>query len=296
MTKDRHPAFDAAGAHTASASLAPVWQPLGASIRGAAHTRAGRPNQDAIAWRAPANPHEPAVLAIADGHGSAAYVRSQNGAKLAVQVAIDFLYDFARLHDRSTSLTAVNRLASERLPRDLVLAWRTAVDAHLTRHPFTDAERALSADRASSDPCVAYGATLLCVLATPAYLLLLQLGDGDMLLVDRAQNVSRPPLPHDPRLLGNQTTSLCGQSAWRDVRTVFQPLTTAPPSLILLATDGYANSFADESGFFAAAADLGAILAAKGKRTVVKNLPKWLAATSSLGSGDDITLGLLYHP
>lgn len=279
-----------------SASLAPAWHILGASIRGASHTRAGRPNQDAIAWHAPTAPHEPAVLAVADGHGSAAYVRSQNGAKLAVQIAVDLLCAFAHLHAQTTNLTAVKRLATERLPRDLVLAWRAAVEAHLAAHPFTDAERALWTARTASDPYVAYGATLITVVATSAYILFLQLGDGDILLVDHAQNVVRPPIPHDPRLLGNQTTSLCGQSAWRDVRTVFQPITTEAPALILLATDGYANSFADEAGFFAAAADVESALAAEGERAVEKNLPKWLRQTSSLGSGDDITLGLLYQP
>lgn len=279
-----------------SVSVELAWRVLGASVRGAAHTRAGRPNQDAIAWRAPSSSSQAAVLAVADGHGSARYVRSQNGAKLAVHVAVELLWAFADHHAQTASLSTVKRLATERLPRDLVLAWRAAVDEHLAAHPFTTAEQSVWADGKSSEPYPAYGATLIGVLATPAYLLFLQLGDGDILLVDHAHNVTRPPLPADPRLLGNQTTSLCGPSAWRDVRTVFQPIAAQVPALILLTTDGYANSFADESGFFAAAAEVEETLRADGEGPVLRHLPGWLRTTSALGSGDDVTLGLLYHP
>ncbi len=144
------------------------------------------------------------------------------------------------------------------------------------------------------DPLRAYGATLLAALITPRYLLLLQLGDGDIFIVDSAGRVGRPPLPNDPRLIANQTTSLCGATAWQDVRSYFQPLTARPPALVMLATDGYSNSFADENGFYSAAADLLEAIRTQGSHQTRIQLPGWLRATSKAGSGDDISVGLAY--
>ena len=131
-------------------------------------------------------------------------------------------------------------------------------------------------------------------MITPHYLLLLQLGDGDILIVDSASRVSRPPIPNDPRLIANQTTSLCGATAWLDMRAHFQAFATRPPALVMLSTDGYVNSFADEEGFFAAATDILDHIRQEGADATRAQLPGWLRATSRGGSGDDISVGLAY--
>ena len=59
---------------------------LAASVTGAAHLRAGRPNQDAAdCWE---SGDRTVVLAVADGHGGEAYARSDRGARFAVEEAI----------------------------------------------------------------------------------------------------------------------------------------------------------------------------------------------------------------
>jgi serine/threonine protein phosphatase PrpC len=273
-----------------------VWQVTGASIRGANHTRTHLPNQDAIAWQAPVRPGDPAVIALADGHGAARYVRSHRGAKLAVTLAVDLLAAFAAEHVRATDLVGLARQSAEQLPRTLVRTWQDKVAADYAARPFTPEEEARRQVRPDvpHDPLRAYGATLLAAVMTQRYLLFCQLGDGDILTVDAQGEVSRPPLPADPRLVANQTTSLCGAEAWRDMRTYFQPLTARPPALVMLASDGYANSFADQAGFFAAAADLLRALHTHGLQHTANRLPHWLHATSAAGSGDDISVGLAY--
>ena len=278
----------------------PIWRLIGASVRGAVHARANRPNQDAIAWHEPSAPAEVVALAVADGHGASRYFRSHRGAKLAVKLAVDMLRDFGSEHPGPRRLAAVADLANEQIPRTLVRAWQAAVRQDLSVAPFTPAEEdawnTLRSERAAdNDPARAYGATLLAALITPHYLFLLQLGDGDILVIDAAGKVGRPPLPRDPRLIANQTTSLCSPAAWRDIRTYFQPLTTRTPQLIMLATDGYANSFLDEEGFLATAVDLLAAVRERGHRRTANQLPRWLHATSLRGSGDDITVGLAYR-
>jgi serine/threonine protein phosphatase PrpC len=64
--------------------------------------------------------------------------------------------------------------------------------------------------------------------------------------------------------------------------------------MILLSTDGYANSFQDDSGFLKAARDIWEILRSDGKDYVQKHLEEWLNETSEGGSGDDITVGLVF--
>lgn len=281
------------------------WSLLGASVRGAAHIRADLPNQDAIAWLPTSGgPDARVVMALSDGHGSAKYFRSASGAQLAVSTAADTLLSLIASQDvMSTNLSATKRTAEEKLPQTLVRAWEEAVHAHLAEHPFTEEERQRLAEqsgaeavaRLDSAPLRAYGATLLAVVVMPDYILYIQLGDGDMLTVSAAGEVARPPLAVDARLFGDETTSLCTPDAWRDFRVYFQTLAGEPPALLLLSTDGYSKSFRDESGFFAVGSDLLEMARADGLEAIGQSLPDWLAEASQRGSGDDITLGLIYR-
>ena len=65
------------------------------------------------------------------------------------------------------------------------------------------------------DDCIA--------LATPEFLLLGQLGDGDLILVDGSGTVSRP-LPIDPRCFGEETSSLCLPDAPTSLRVLATPV------------------------------------------------------------------------
>jgi hypothetical protein len=140
---------------------------------------------------------------------------------------------------------------------------------------------------------LAYGATLSTVWLGEAFVLYLQLGDGDILTVSPDGTVSRP-LPEDERLFGGQTTSLCAPGAWRDFRVAFQTLTAGRrPAVVLLSTDGYANAFREDAGFLKVGADLLELLRQEGLDPVAAGLEAWLAEATEQGSGDDVTLGLL---
>ena len=58
----------------------------------------------------------------------------------------------------------------------------------------------------------------------------------------------------------------------------------------MLATDGYANSFAEDADFEQVAKDLYAAIQQDGPSAVAGHLPDWLEATSKGGSGDDISV------
>jgi serine/threonine protein phosphatase PrpC len=276
------------------------WRVLGASVRGATHTRAGIPNQDALVWLPPAGIGWPLILSLADGHGSPRSFRSAAGAHLAVDVTLRELSAFLARQGEHPDLAQLRQLGNDLLPQAIVAQWSAAVAEALTRHPLEEkelerleAEAGANARQAvETHPFLAYGTTVLAAAVTPFALLYLQLGDGDLLVVSPTGEVSRP-LPRDPRLLANETTSLCMPEAWKEMRVAIDPLTEATPALVLLATDGYANSFRDEAAFLQVGPDLVNLLRSDGWEVVQASLPRWLAETSEAGSGDDITVGLL---
>jgi hypothetical protein len=251
------------------------WRTVGCSIPGATHRRRQLPNQDAISCL-PANGCSPvAIVSIADGHGSSACFRSGEGAALAVSTATELLQSCAPdlAHDGFEAFR-------QQLTDTLVNGWRSRVSEHLQANPL---------DHPATEPWTIYGSTVLAVLATPGFVLYLQLGDGDIVTVDDHGRTSRP-IARDERLLGIETTSLCSPSARDEVRVAFG---TELPRLLLLSTDGYANSFTDDDGFLQAGSDLLRLLRDDGVDAVRKNLGGWLTETSELGSGDDITVAIL---
>jgi len=278
------------------------WRVVGRSVQGASHARGGIPNQDAILWSPDSGTGPPLILSLSDGHGSPRNFRSDVGAQIAVEAVTNLMRELLLAGQPDPSkLSAIKRTAEERLPSEIVRRWRAAVDRHLQDNPITEEEletlekrRDPKARRAiERDPQVAYGATLLSVLITSGFILYLQLGDGDILTVADNGEVTRP-IARDPRLIANETTSLCMTDAWREVQIKFQALYGPHPALILLATDGYANSFVNEDAFLKVGTDILDILRTDGLEVVEQNLSGWLTDASEAGSGDDITMGIVF--
>jgi hypothetical protein len=274
------------------------WQVVGTSVRGASHRRKGLPNQDAVRWWPTSGAGPPLALATSDGHGSAKCFRSDVGSRLAVATALEVA---ASVLEGAPDGTLPDLPAMESIVEALARRWQGAVRAHLLAHPFgvDELDRLADGDGASAreavigNPLLAYGATLTTVWLGETFLLYFQLGDGDILTVTADGAVGRP-LPMDARLFAGQTTSLCAPGAWRDFRIGFQTFGRADrPALVLLATDGYANAFREDSGFLQVGTDLLAMIREEGLQHVAAGLETWLAEASDSGSGDDVTLGLL---
>jgi serine/threonine protein phosphatase PrpC len=276
------------------------WRIAGATVRGALHRRRDLPNQDALGFWPVTGGHA-AVLAVADGHGSSKCYRSAEGARLAVQVALDLIR--GQVLGRAGGTAAEWQALAKELPRQLVAGWQAAVRQSLEDNALPDEEEDFSAyfqslidaeENTEADPYLPFGTTLLAVAVTPGALLYWQLGDGDILMVVEDGAVTRP-LSRDERLIANETTSLCSAGAIDDFRVCVQPLEDRPPALVLVSTDGYANSFRDDAGFLQVGSDLLAMIRADGLEAVAGALEGWLTEASEQGSGDDVTLGLLYR-
>ncbi|HEX3932974.1 MAG TPA: protein phosphatase 2C domain-containing protein [Nocardioides sp.] len=266
--------MDAVGAAT--------WRVTSASRKGSSHGD-DVPNQDAVQFLAvkDASGADVCVAAVSDGHGGRRYVRSDVGSSLAVGAAVTQVAEALREHTGAESFEALLR----REVPELVRGWRASVLSHLKAHPFTDAESRRAGADLGSDPVVAYGATLLVVVVGDRGVGLAQIGDGDALV--RTHGFATRPVPGDPRLVAGETTSLCLDTAVSDFRYAALP-GSADPDLVLLASDGYGNSFADKDWWRAVVGDLAWFLTDHDFEDFATQFPTWLGESAQVG-GDDVS-------
>lgn len=278
-----------------------MWKGLKRMVRGVAHSTC----QDWCDFDVTGT--DVVVAAVADGHGGDKYFRSHVGAQLAVKAAIESSQQL--LANSTADLRQLRGLVQNDLPHEIVKAWRAKVRDDMQREPFTSNEegKLAAGERSLEAQLVPYGSTLLLALVSSHFIAYLQLGDGDILAVGTDQTVIRP-IQRDPTLIANETTSLAStwpdrrtgrlvHEPWRLMKTHFHELGTEgePPLLIMLSSDGYSNSFRDNSAFEQVATDILTALRSHGHEWVDSALDGWLQETSVHGSGDDISVALLHR-
>lgn len=272
-------------------SATPLWESLHGSVQGVNKTR----NQDHYEVEGLGTAGAPLIMAVADGHGSAAHARSHLGSRYAVDLFVQEARLFASLaqprgEGRPPSLAWLMRYAEYAFPRQLVSAWREKVLGNWERtsapgEPPVPEEEKLRL----------YGSTFVGAVLTPRLFAAWQLGDGELTVVGDNGGVSVPLAPEEADL-GDETESLCTPEAWLKVRTHWAPV-TAPsraPRLVALSTDGLSKSFASDKGFRQFVSGLDGRLSAEGAECVRAVLPRWLAKASE-HSGDDTTLVAAWH-
>lgn len=150
------------------------WRVTAASVRGAAHEKAGLPCQDAHRWVAASE--KVLIAGVADGAGSAplAGVGAEVAAKTAVETACR----------RFSVLSSLGEMGNAE--------W-----ARLLTETLADAKMALGSEaKARSLPSSDLATTLIVVVATPDLVAAVQIGDGAVISVDEGGGmlcVTRPP-------------------------------------------------------------------------------------------------------
>jgi Protein phosphatase 2C len=269
-----------------------LWFALTASQLGAAHQTTGLPNQDAVAARQ-VRP-DVLVVAVADGHGHRRHFRSARGSQLAVTVACDAARELAARLDGYQTAAPIESEALGTLVPAITGEWRDAVREDVVANPFTPREQASRGG--GDDPLIAYGSTLLLAIAGRRWLVLVQIGDGDIMGI---QPDGRPllPVPRDPSLDGQQTTSLCGPRAEDEFRAAVVDTSTTPLLGVMLATDGYGNAQVADPWTDAVSADLAELIYDRPPEWLAGQLPLWASRCASAdGSADDTTIALLIAP
>jgi hypothetical protein len=268
------------------------WLALTATHRGAMHQMHGLPNQDAIALRQ--FQQNGLVAAVADGHGHHRHFRSARGSELAVAIAGQAAAELAeRLDDFEAASEIESDVLSTLVPA-ITSLWRAAVRDDLAEEPFTIAEE--EARAFGDDALIAYGTTLLLAITWRNWLVLTQIGDGDIVCI-RPDGRALLPVPGDPSLDGRQTTSLCGPRAELEFRAAVVNTAITPLLGVLLATDGYGNAQAAEPWPDAVGSDLAEQIGDREPEWLAEQLPVWASRCASTdGSADDTTIALLIAP
>lgn len=241
--------------------------------RGYSHIIGDLPCQDrATAWTDGVS----AICAVADGHGSPIHIRSGIGSALATDIAEKRLRD---------SLGLDPRKVVRHVPAKILHDWRMACYSHYRSNPLVPEEREIVAG--SGFDIAWYGTTLVCAAMTPAWVAIIQIGDGEALAFRHDGRVVRP-IPGDG-LLGGVTRSLCDHGASQEFRCRFLIWpASAEIRAIILCTDGVANSYSPESLKAFERAVIDAL--DSNRKEALDQLKEWLPELSRQGSADDMAI------
>lgn len=253
------------------------------SIRGISHSKSGIPNQDSVSLQV--NGCHQLVAAVADGHGSSNCFRSNTGSRFATE-------QFASIAKEIPDFVGIDeaKIFAESLPEILVKQWKDRIDNDLLISPYASHE--ISGPN-TENRRFAYGCTFLGCYIGLKYAIFLQIGDGDMFALCNGE--TKYLVSGDDRLNGIATTSLCLPDAEKDFRvSVIDLADELVPEIIILATDGLGQSYANDSELFKWCTDLKEIYATEGGIEIIEtNLSTWLDDVSTSASADDISMVLI---
>ncbi len=259
------------------------WSAIGESVRGSFHITNNMPCQDAIKI---AKNEKYIICSVADGHGSPDCKFSDEGATAATDVVN--LY-FESLFSETTDVYDFLRgNRAIHLPKKIEQLWKEKIQSI---HKEKDTESGLT----ESQLYKLYGTTLLSILITDDFIFCLQIGDGDILEV--LEDGTTSYLIDSEVQLGTETNSLCQKESWKFFKSILIKISEQihMPALFIISTDGYVNSFASENDFLSIGNDYLENITKTGLQKTKENLTDWLSNTSQGGSGDDITIGLIYR-
>lgn len=263
---------------------------FGESVIGASHVIQKAKCQDAISLT---TIDDSDIISVADGHGSKSCPYSSSGSLIAVNTftcLMKRLYESYK-DDLSTLHTYLNRDGKIKIAQAIDQEWKRRVRKAFSRTknpvPLTD-------DRAKDLKAIykMYGTTLLGLFITPAFVFVFQLGDGDVMLVSEA---GVEPLVTREKILGVETRSLSKEHSWEAAHTEVFPFESVPaPALIMLSTDGMANSYVNDTEFEKTCRDYYDLISEHGPEAIAGNLRQWLKETTEQGCGDDITVAFAF--
>ena len=281
------------------------YKAFAATVRGYSHEVKGIVCQDSSFCYEGVNY---ALATVCDGHGGEKYFRSDRGSRFAAeefdQCVFNFISDAHAWHlvdalanSGGQGYSAVLKefdTAFDQLVRNFIFRWRERVCEDFKSHPFEDDEMK-RVDDASKRAYLdgkhihsAYGTTFLGVCMTHGVCFGFQIGDGDLFGTDASGAFFRL-VEDDPKIKGNMTTSLCGDSAFSDARKFVRiHADSGFPVAVFASTDGVMNSFLEESNLHDFYRQI--LLEMTQGGDISKELASVLPGLSKDGSRDDVSV------
>ena len=247
---------------------------ISASIKGTSHEQNRTCCQDSVSVREGLCRGMPSLcVTVSDGHGGKAYSHSDRGASLAACAAEHVASRF--MLDAAGNAGSRRRQFEHCVREHLKDAWINLVLRSWPKREFTP------------DIVRTHGATLLMALVYREHIHIAQLGDGDILIVDRCGRASFLKEPEEGPV-SNQVDSLCGrhpEKKWR-----FGCIPVRRTRFLMMSSDGLINSLSSTREYLRLATALENRLQQLPPNEMKRALPGWLREISQRGSGDDISL------
>jgi hypothetical protein len=262
------------------------WVVVADSQIGSVHTRDGSPTQDCHrVW----TDGSCAVIAVADGHGYFEHFRSDVGSQLATAAATEILVqEVGGFRDAE----AVEKRLTSEIGPTIVDTWTRTVLEHIDQNPFSSDEQLAVPNDTTVGLLKPYGSTVLAMAVSQDVLAILQIGDGDAVVIADTGRIVKP-LPPDVELDGVRTTSLCQPDPLRSLRCVGLDIAAERVALGFICTDGFSAPRTDAGGWWR---QVGEELLDRARNHgfdyIKDKLPLWLDEPARYG-GDDTTLAIV---
>ena len=237
-------------------------------------------------------------VAVADGHGSPQYIRTDRGARLAVESACECVEEFMDLLDGAEMLMSVEKKRRKMfllLWRNIVSLWYDRITNDYINYPFIEDELNKIPEELSEyknyykngNFLVAYGTTLEFFVVSKEFAFGVQIGDGKCVIV-ADDGSAYSPIADDPLCNGNITSSMCQDDAVNSARFCYFEKNAIPPA-VFIGTDGVDKSCWNDEQLYDLYRKIAISFAEKGFEMANKEIENLLPEISINGVGDDIS-------
>lgn len=288
-----------------------MYRDFAVSIRGYGHVREDLKRQDSVST-AVAEGSAWSLAVTADGHGGKDYFRSDVGARLAVECAIQVVEDY--LGDMRPFLEALEkdpRMVLRRMEMSIISRWSSAIEAYdaqnreLTQWEWAwCVEKGVTVQEERRERL--YGTTLVLSVLAPRFALAIQIGDGACVAVYGDGEAECFLQQAEMDRAANLTDSLCQPDALERFihRWVLfpqkgdgpackgSPAGSRRPVACIVSTDGLANSCVSGEDFLRFNRR---VLSWMDEPQARSFLEKHLYERSTRSSHDDISMGLVFE-
>lgn len=262
---------------------------------GANHVRRGIVCQDSSIA---VNKENYSLAAVADGHGSPQYLRTDKGSQLCIKSAVECVDEFMNeLESITEHLACENERETILLQlwRSIVSRWHSYTEEDSVKNPFSEEEFAVIPESKQyykerykgGDYIKAYGTTLILIVITENFAFGLQIGDGKCVALDD-NAYAWEPIPADSRCYDCVTTSMSQDDAILSGRFCYFDKKNIPPA-IFLGSDGIDDSYGNDEMLYAFYRGLALTFAQYGIDEGTSQLEKFLTDMTRKGSGDDVS-------
>ena len=266
---------------------------------GSNHIRMNKICEDASASYDDNNLH---IIAVADGHGSDNYPRTERGSKFAVEAALSCVKEFVKYAQPNELLNDKKYYLLNQLSKSILLTWHNLVEKDFEANPFTEEEmrnvsekykkRYLKDDFLEGYFKKAYGTTLIMFAITREYSFGIHIGDGKYVVIGD-DGTFEEPIPWDDDCEMNVTTSICDDDAINKFRYY---VTDKKMSAVFCSSDGIEDSYPTVSEIYALYRSILKIFLEHGKDTLINEIREYLPTLTKHGSGDDVSIALIINP